>query len=385
METSPPNSPKVLFVTDQTRPMWQKRLLAALSVAMVASLLIATLWPLDFFRPNKVSWLPGANGIQFTGAGVVVSRVPLAAGGSGTNDSASMEILFRPAGMDSLHTIMGFYGPNNPRQLLLRQSEDGLVVLHDNVDPHDKVKTARIRVEHALQPGKLVLITVVFSPNGTAVYSNGAEQQFFPGFKILRGNLSGQIVIGTSPMRYDPWRGELRGLAIYSRELTPAEVSQNYVVWTGGNTLATADTNGAVARYAFSEGAGRIIHSAVASGPDLQLPKLFAVPDKPFLQSPAKHFEKTWFYLHDVLVNIAGFVPLGFLLCAWWGWTHKRPQAILYSVLAGGALSLLIEVLQAYIPQRDSGMTDVITNTLGAVIGALFARPNLVRSIFGKS
>src|SRR5271165_6139537 len=126
--------------------MWQKKLLAISSTAMVVALLIATLWPFDLFRPNRVNWLTAANGIQFAGPGVVVSNGPMLAGGSGGNDSATVEILLRPAGMDSLHTILGFYGPNNPRQLLLRQLEDGLLVLHDNVDPRDKVKTARIRV-----------------------------------------------------------------------------------------------------------------------------------------------------------------------------------------------------------------------------------------------
>jgi len=372
-------------VTDQTHSIWQKKLLAVLSAAMVAGLLIATLWPFDFFRSNKVNWLPGENGIRITGPGVVLGKAPSTAGGSESNDSATLEILLRPAGMDFLRTVVGFYCPSNPRQLLLRQSEDTLLVLHDNVDPHYKFKTARIRVDHVLQPGKLVLITVSSGPGGTTVYSNGVEQQTFPAFKISQSDLAGQIVIGTSPIRYDPWRGEVRGVAIYAKELTPAEIARNYAAWVSVNAAAPADTNGAAARYAFTEGAGRIIHSTVSSAPDLEIPKRFVVPDKAFLQSPAKHFEKTWFYLHDVLVNIAGFVPLGFLLCANLGWTRKWQHAILFSVLAGGALSFLIEVLQAYIPQRDSGMTDVITNTLGAAVGALLARPNLVRSILGKS
>jgi len=85
------------------------------------------------------------------------------------------------------------------------------------------------------------------------------------------------------------------------------------------------------------------------------------------------------------LRNIAGFVPLGFLVCAYWGWTRNRRQAMLYAMLTGGFLSLVIEVLQAYIPQRSSGTTDILTNTLGAVLGAVLARPSMVRTILGRT
>jgi VanZ family protein len=44
-------------------------------------------------------------------------------------------------------------------------------------------------------------------------------------------------------------------------------------------------------------------------------------------------------------------------------------------------MSFVVEVLQAYIPRRVSGMTDIITNTLGAALGAFLARSAVVNGI----
>jgi len=95
----------------------------------------------------------------------------------------------------------------------------------------------------------------------------------------------------------------------------------------------------------------------------------FSVPHKDFLRSAHKEFKANWRYAKDVLVNIAGFVPLGLIVCAYLASTSNRWKAILITAIACGVLSFVIEVLQYYIPQRGSGTTDIITNTLGAALG----------------
>jgi VanZ family protein len=77
--------------------------------------------------------------------------------------------------------------------------------------------------------------------------------------------------------------------------------------------------------------------------------------------------------------------PLGFVFCINFSLTRSQRDAILYATLVGAALGFVGELLQAYIPQRDSGTTDIITNTLGAVLGAVIARPRLIRPILPKA
>jgi VanZ family protein len=360
----------------------EKRLGILCGIAIVA-ILIATLWPFNFFPPNRVRWLPEANGIRFYGDGVVVSKSPLLSGEAESGNRSSLEVLLRPAGIKSVHTILSFYAPNNPRQFLVRQYTDGLLVSHDFADEQSKVKTTKFDVDHAFQEGKLVLLTMTFGPNGTIVYLNGNKAQIFSKFTISQRDLAGEIVMGTSAVRYEPWKGDVRGLAIFSKELTAAEALRHYRDWIDRRN--PPDLDGAAARYDFIDGAGQDIHNAILSGPDLEIPKRFLVPYKPLLKSVAREFEPSWNYVEDVAINVAGFVPLGFIFCAYLGCTRNRRQAILYSIVAGGVLSFIIEVLQAYIPQRYSGTTDIITNTLGAAVGAVLAQPGIVRAILEKT
>lgn len=66
----------------------------------------------------------------------------------------------------------------------------------------------------------------------------------------------------------------------------------------------------------------------------------------------------------EFLANVALFAPLG-ALCAL-AWPHIRFGWI---VAAGGALSVLIELVQLAMPSRYSTVSDVIANTAGTALG----------------
>ena len=74
----------------------------------------------------------------------------------------------------------------------------------------------------------------------------------------------------------------------------------------------------------------------------------------------------------DILINVLAFIPLGFLLA---GHFHRRDlalkNALLFSIIIGFLISLTIEVLQAFLPSRNSSMTDLNMNTIGAAIGGI--------------
>ncbi len=97
------------------------------------------------------------------------------------------------------------------------------------------------------------------------------------------------------------------------------------------------------------------------------LPTKLAAHASPFLLSIG---EKSAGGLDDFL-NVLLFVPFGFGLAEV---VRKRGRprtaALAVCLMAGAAVSYTIELLQLYVPGRDSGWTDVFTNTAGSVAGA---------------
>jgi glycopeptide antibiotics resistance protein len=115
-----------------------------------------------------------------------------------------------------------------------------------------------------------------------------------------------------------------------------------------------------------------------------------------------REYKSNWL---DLAVNILGFVPFGALLFVQIGkWVlgigrtgfglpasgfgtkdglrdQKRENidrirlaAIVFlTVLVGFGVSMAIELLQAYLPSRDSSLRDLVANTAGTLIGALAA------------
>jgi len=360
-----------------------KKAMAFSAVAVVA-VLLATLWPLKPFPNNGVAWVSANGGLKFKKAGLVVSREVVESPKTKDSQSYTFELLLRPANIRSSGTIVSFYNPMLSRQLQAWQWRNGLVVTHDASVESDNTQTIEFFVDHVLYPAKLVLVTVSSGRNGTMVYVDGQPAQHYPLFRISSSDLSGGIVLGTSPVRYDPWNGEVGGLAIYAKELTPEEASQHYRVWTATNGHPHADLDAALARYTFKEAAGTQVHNEVASGPVLEIPTFFSVPHKDFLQSPAQEFRPDWKYVNEVAMNIAGFIPLGLIVSSYLVWTRTRWKAILAAAIFCGLLSFAIEVMQFYIPRRGSGITDIITNMLGATIGAVLLQSSLVWGLMHK-
>ncbi|HUA01872.1 MAG TPA: VanZ family protein [Candidatus Aquilonibacter sp.] len=74
----------------------------------------------------------------------------------------------------------------------------------------------------------------------------------------------------------------------------------------------------------------------------------------------------------DIFLNVLLFVPFGFALADKLLARRKpRATAFLITWIAGAVFSYAIEFTQLYVPGRDSGWEDVVTNSTGAAVGFL--------------
>ena len=248
--------------------------------------------------------------------------------------------------------------------------------------PDQKHRT-RAYVDNLFQMGRAIFVTLVSSEEGLAVYLNGRPARKFPGLHPPGRGLHGRLVIGTSPVQEDCWVGTLHGLAFYQSQLTPQRVFEHYRDWTESGEPALIRDDQPAALYLFDEHSGNMVHNRVGSGGNLYIPERFMLLHQKLLQPPWNEYYSGLGYWEDLAINVAGFVPLGFAFCAYWMLgCHMMKQAVLTTVLVGIASTLTIEILQSYLPTRQSGVTDLFSNTLGTWLGAVLYCWQPVRTLF---
>jgi hypothetical protein len=353
------------------------RTLGTLCVCILGVILTAGLWP---FRPplNNVEWLPSENGLRFGDHGIVASANPFHA--ESADGACSLEIWLEPGRMDHSGTILSFDSSPDPNfAFALRQFGDSLAIQRARVDTQGRMVRPWLKTDHVFEKGKRVVLTIVGERQRTAVYVNGTLAKVSSGFGLVNGDLTGRLVLGNSTVK-DGWPGQIMGLAAYEFALTPSQVAAHVDSWTRDQSPTFTEEKLPVALYRFDERTGRVAHDQM-SGHDLMIPARYFVLHKAFLHPAWAQFRSrwdgwmTWSYWSDACLNVAGFIPLGFVFTAYFALVRPLPRPRTVAILLGLSISLGIEILQYFLPTRDSSMTDVITNTLGTVVGVALYRP----------
>jgi hypothetical protein len=299
---------------------------------------------------------------------VSAGEVPLTV----SNRSAcSVEVWVQPARRYDSSTLLAFYSPQNPIQFALRQSEADLVLQHKGLPGPHRARSENLYIDNVFQSMRPVFLTISSGTNGTAVYVDGVPVKASEQSRVTASDCTGRLVVGTSPVHDDRWTGVLRGLAIYHSALTPSQVLRHYESWTMRKRPEVAEGERCAALYLFTENRGNRVQNQMAAGWDLLIPEKYLLQDEVFLMPFWREFDLSWGYCKSILKNIVGLVPLGFFFCAWISAKASARRATWITTVLGAIVSVTIEVLQAQLPTRQSGTTDILTNTLGTWLGVV--------------
>jgi VanZ family protein len=361
------------------------KLYAVSSFVVLAGILLACLCP--FHSPtNEVAWLAHGDGVRFGWYGTIVSRTRIRPPKEWKPSGWTLEIWVRPRFISGSGMMLAFYNRKRRRGFALSQSGAGLLMQGGLWNEDRAPGTRAFYADAIFSNGAWVFLTLVSGSRGTEIYVNGKLIQTAQHFVFAPSDLSGRLILANSPVDSDSWPGELRGLAIYNQELTANQVVQHYEAWTQMGRTGVNQDERAVALYLFDEHAGNVIRNQLAGGVDLFVPARYMEVHHAFLKWPWNEYHLDLSYLKDLIVNVAGFIPLGFFFYAYFSLIRRIGRSGLITIILGFSVSLTVEVLQAYLPTRDSGMTDIITNTLGTGAGvALFRCTSIICERFRDS
>ncbi len=323
----------------------------------LCGILIFGLWPFGSPR-NDVSWVAGQDAIRLGKRGTVLSSRP-----SADTGACTLEMLLRPALSDDSSTVLAFYGVQGPAGLSLHQSLTDLRVDNET----GRTRPSARYVNNVFRAGHPVFLGIVTDAEGTVVYLDGALTKQFPGFRSAEP-CTGSFVVGDSPTDNDTWQGEVRGLAIYRDNVSPMQIMLDYRSWTNQARPLESPRKPDLL-YLFNEHSERLIQDHGTSRINLQVPERYVIVRQTLLEIPLRAFEPTRGYVEDLAINVLGFAPFGVTLYAFLFACGRRRYVGSTVVIAGLLTSLTIETLQSNLPTRDSDLTDVLTNTLGAWLG----------------
>jgi hypothetical protein len=335
-----------------------------------------------FYEVVKVAWLQDKNGVYFSGQSMILSPVPL-------NDpqqsllnkkSITIEIMIHPTeeSPNYINRILSVYDGEDSEITFLGQWKKHLIIQSRIKRPVGNILYSEIGADDALGKDQDYLLSITSGTEGTAIYINGQLVQTYPHHRLL-GNMTSKkigFILGNSPVGKNSWEGRIMGLAIYNRTFTAEQIVKHYQLYLENNFSTLPEKEGSIGLYLFNERQGTVVRDYSNLNNHLTIPALFRPVKKIILDPPWHDFRCDWSFVQDTIINLLGFVPLGFFFTAFLLKVSNWKKKIIYICVAatGFAISLAIELSQIYLPSRYSQPEDVICNSVGTVLGIIVLR-----------
>ena len=357
-------------------------MLVSVTLAILMVILLSGLRPKGFRLSNNVHWITDKPGIRFGAYGIAYTALSDNGIESVLSESGSFSIEIaiksEPYSQEGFNLILVLHNGRDRNQLLIGQYCSSLIIMNGD-DYRNRRKTKRVVVNKVFQSPKEIFLSITTGQEGTKAYIDG---QLIKGKKDLtlqiphKGDASPNLILGNSVYGNSSWRGDIYGLALYRNELKKEEVELHYNKWSMEQNFSFAKQEKPFLLYLFDEKKGVKALDHASGNQHLKIPERMHILKKMMLSAPWVKFELNKSFIQDLIINLLGFIPLGFMLFATFielGGTPKKGYMLITMALCF-AVSLSIEIAQAWLPSRSSQTLDVILNTTGALIGAMIYR-----------
>jgi VanZ family protein len=351
--------------------------LTGLLIVVLAAVFYFGLHPRDYDFKNHAVWLEDRAGIRFSKYSLAYTAPLFQETGAFPRHSQDLTILMalrpqlRPP--EGFSFILALHDGRDEDQLILAQWRTSLVIMNGD-DYRNIRKIPRIVLRPESIGEKPLFIAITSDKNTTRAYLDGRRVKTKPGLKLrMPRGPNTRITLGNSVYAGHSWQGDIYGLAFFDYAVPGEDIASFFQQWAANNRFPCTDGGSFSLCYDFNEKSGTRVTDYSENQLHLELAPRMRVLQKELLSFPGPDLDFNRSFWMDTVVNFAGFVPLGFILAAVLG-GFKGPGKI--TAIAGSlficlAVSLTIELLQAWIPSRSSSLLDLALNTGGGFAGAM--------------
>ena len=333
----------------------------------LAAGVVATLWPFNFLQYNLASSSP-SGGLVFKQPAIAFTQN--APSKLARLERFTLELRLISFSVRERACILDYGTDEHHVNLRLQQENDQLDVWVESAGGHPE---AGLHIPHVFARIDTLTITVSFDGVKLHAWINGGSRkttQLGPGER-LQWDSSATLALGSLVDGQNGWRGELFSLSMIDRSIEPAKTPVPASL--RGNLVMSYDFTGPFRRLVPDVGSG-------APNP-LWIPERYTVPSRIILAPPTHYNWHTRWFVFDMAGNVLAFFPFGFLGAIIFIRQRKSVvQGIVITVLAAFLFSLSVEMLQAWLPTRNSSMVDLICNVVGAGIGTFFSRISWIQA-----
>jgi exosortase len=329
-------------------------------------ILFAGLLPFNFFQTNKAN-VNTVSGLHLASPGTVYTKTPPVKLATMKEFTIFMNLSSYLSDWSSGYARILSYSQNNKKMNFMVGQWSESLIFRINAD--GKAKTVQFETESFFNKYSTASLAIVYNGKTLASFRNGLKVKELEvgSLTFTNWDKSYPLIIGSEADGKYCWEGYIYSLSIFDRALTQFEIMKGWPDVNKAPPLIGYNFKGHDEKTIQDMGEGKAA--------DLEIPYFFK-PYKRTILDPGHEwlFENRHHYV-DLWIDVIGFIPLGFLLAVYL--TRKRFSyfsIILQAALIGAAVSMSIELLQVLLPSRASSLADVISNSLGTLLGAMAYR-----------